>query len=355
MAIQQWDPNNEPVRPGIYTNFKNAAAAQTIGGAQGTVAIPLKSYANTATAKTFYTVENEQQAIDLFGEANIQSIKFALQGGAKEVLVYTLPTIDGTTVTESAAYTEAREAFEARPFNVFVFDGEVSDTELTDTRAWVQQNRDEGKHFMLVVGGNATDDADPTLGNQRSTTLSDEYVVNLISGVEINGTAYSSAEFAPYIAGLIAGTPINQAITYVPVPVDDVTKRLRNSEIDTALEAGSLVLVNDGEKVKVEQGITTSKDKIRKIRARQAITTDISKMAQDYYIGRLDNKPAGQATLISAIKAYLETLENQNVLMLEGNPVRLDPNYPPNGDKVYLAIAYTEVDSMERIFLTVTV
>lgn len=353
MAIQQWDPTNEPVRPGIYTNFKNAAAAQITGGARGTVAIPLKTYAGKATAKTFYTVDSEKQAIDLFGEANIQSIKFALQAGAKEVLVYTLPTIDGTTVTESAAHTEARDAFEARPFNVFVFDGEVSNEVITDTRTWVQKNRDEGKHFMLVVGGSDEEDRDPTVGNKRSTTLADENIVNVTIGGIIDGTAYSSAKIAPYIAGAIAGTPINQSITYLQLPFDDVTKRLRNSEIDTALQAGSLVLVNDGEKVKVEQGITTNKDKIRKVRARQAILTDIDRTAKDSYIGKLDNNPAGQATLISAIKAYLETLETQNVLMKPS--VALDPDHQSTGDKVYLAISYTEVDSMERIFLTVTV
>jgi hypothetical protein len=348
MAFQQWDPTSLPIRPGLYVNFVEAAATQIRGGARGIVAIPLKTYGPNATAKTFYTVETEKDAADLFGSSNIQSIKLALKGGAKEVLVYTMPA--NPTADD---YTDMRNEFEARPFNVFVYDGEVSDTERTNTKTWVTTNRNEGKHFMFVTGGSETDDQDPTVGNARSTTLNDDYIVNLITGGTVDGVSYSSGEYAAYIAGLIAGTPINRSITYAQVPLDDVNKRLRNSEIRTALEAGSLVLVNDGEKVKVEQGLATSGAKIRAVRARQAIATDIAKTARDNYIGRLNNNEDGQAALISAIKAYLEELERNNVLTAP--QVMLDLQNPSTGDAVFLAISYVEVDSMERIFLTINI
>jgi hypothetical protein len=206
---------------------------------------------------------------------------------------------------------------------------------------------------MFVTGGNATEDADPTQGNAASTRLADDYVVNLIVGGNVGDVDYSSGQYAAYIAGLIAGTAINQSITFAQVPLDDVNYRMRKSEVKTALQAGSLVLVNDGEKVKVEQGLTTSVEKIRKIRARQAISTDIAKTASDNYIGKLDNNADGQAALISAVKAYLETLQDSNVLT---NPsVGLDSQFASTGDTVYLAISYTEVDSMERVFLTINV
>ena len=348
-----WDPTALPIRPGLYINFVQAAIAQITGGARGIVAVPLKTYGVTADPKTFYTIEKEQEAIDLFGKANIQSITLALRGGAKEVLVYTMPTIDGELVTEEEAYSEARDAFEAYIFNVFVYDGEVSATEQDSGLAWCKRNKDEGKHFMIVFGGTADDDADPEVGDARSTRLEDDYSVNLIVGGELSGQEFSSGEYAPYIAGLIAGTPINASITYAKVPLDDVNKRLRNAEIKTALTAGSLVLVHDGEKVKVEQGLCTSKEKIRNVRARQAIATDIAKTAADHYIGKLNNNPDGQATLISAILAYLENLEVNNVLMEPS--VVLDPQRESKGDTVFLLIEYTEVDSMERVFLTINI
>lgn len=350
MAGGSWSPSSLPIRPGLYANFVESAVAQISGGDRGTVAIPLKAFnGGTATAKTFYTVDNETDAGTLFGTANIQSIKFALQGGAKEVLVYTMPT---SPVTQD--YADMRQAFDTRPFNVFVYDGIVASTEQDSALTWVKGNKSEGKHFEIVFGCVvATDDVDPTIGDARSVRLADDYSVNLIEGVIIGGVTYNSAQYAPYIAGLIGGTPINQSITYRVVPVDDVTKRLTNSQTKTSLTNGSLVLTNDGEKVKVEQGLTTSVKKIRKVRAEQAVLTDVTKTANDSYIGRVDNNKDGQAALITAVTAYLETLEQSNVLT--DIVVGLDPQFQSVGDSVYLAVSFTEIDSMERIFLTINV
>jgi hypothetical protein len=349
MAFTQWDPTSLPIRPGLYTNFKEAAVAQISGGARGIVAIPLKAYSGgTASAKTLYTVENETDAAKLFGSANIQSIKFALQGGAKSVLVYTLPATPA-----AQDYTDMRNAFETRQFNVFVFDGEITALEQGNTLTWLQTNRTEKKHFFFVTGGTASDDQTPATGNTRSTTLSDEAVVNLIVGAKIGETNYSSGQYAAYIAGLIAGTAINRSITYAQVVADDVTKRLRNSEVNTALQAGSLVLIHDGEKVKVEQGITTAKKKIRGISARHAVATDLEKTARDNYIGKIDNNEDGQVALLNAFKAYLETLEDSNVLT--DISVGLSDQYPSVGDAVYPVVGYREIDSMEKIFLNINV
>lgn len=348
MAGGQWDPTALPPRPGIYINFKEAAAAQINGGIRGIVAIPLLTYASTATAKTFYTVASESEAADLFGLANIKSILLALQGGAAEVLVYTMPA---SPVEQD--YVDMREAFDTRQFNVFVFDGESDPTQQAATKTWVERNREEGKHFMVVIGGDATSDADPTQGDARSTLNNDDYIVNVTVGGVIGNETFTSAQYAPWVAGDIAGTPINESITYDQVPLEDVTKRLTNSQINAALAAGSLVFVNDGAKVKVESGITTSKKKIRSIRARQAIATDISRTGADNYIGKLNNNAAGQATLMIAIKAYLETLEAEGVL--SAPMVALDPAHASVGDSVFLVISYTETDSMERIFLTINI
>lgn len=348
-----WDPTSLPVRPGLYINFTEAAAAQIQGGARGTVALPLIQY-KKAAAGQFFTVEKEAEAAEWFGAEFVEPIRFALRGGAKEVLVYTVPKPSEGAELTAADYLTIRDVFSTRHFNVFVYPDEVPASEQKATLAWcVDSREDEGKHFLTVFGGTAEDDQDPAKGNQRSVDLKDDYAVNLISGVTLDGTVYSSARYAPYIAGLIAGTGINKSITYAPVYANDVSKRLRNTEINAALQKGSLVLVHDGEKVKVEQGLVTSKNKIRAMRARQAISTDVTKAAADSYIGKLDNNADGQAALISAVKAYLERLELSNVLT--DIEVTLDPDRKSEGDTVYLLIAFTEIDSMERIFLTIRV
>lgn len=348
MPIEQWDPTALPVRPGLYTNFKNAAVAQIIGGERGIVAMPLHTFSGTAVADTFYPVEDEDQALKLFGEENIVSIKLILQAGAKQVLVYTVPS-----TPTAATYITMREKFEAYDFNIFVWDIEAPDTENANTKTWIEQNIQEKKLFMYVTGGSELDDATPSTGDARSVSLNHDFIVNLTVGGTVGAIDYSSAEYAPYIAGLVAGTPINRSITYLQVSLDDVNRRYRNSEVVTALGKGSLVLIHDGEKVKIESGITTSGLKIRSARSRIAIATDIEKTARDNYIGRINNDEDGQFALISAIKVYLETLEQNGVLT--DIVVTLDPIRQSVGDQVFLAISYRELDSMERIFLSITV
>jgi hypothetical protein len=351
MAGGSWDPTALPTRAGLYINFVSAAVAQITGGARGTVAIPLKTYTGTATAKNFYLVEKEKDAVDLFGDANIQSIRFALQGGAKEVLVYTMPASPVT-----ADYVDMRAAFDARPFNVFVYDGIVLASEQDATLTWVQANKADGKHFNVIFGcAVAADDLTPATGDARSIRLADDYAVNLINGVIVSGVAKNSAEYAPFVAGLIAGAALNRSVTYSVAPVDDVTRRMTNAEIKLSLSKGSFILVHDGEKVKVERGISTSLAKIRKVRAEMAIAVDITKTGADFYIGKLDNNSDGQKALIGSISAYLERLADSNVLVRESIAVGLDPNFQSVGDQVYLLISFVEVDSMEEIFLTISV
>lgn len=352
-----WDAASLPIRPGLYANFVKAAGKAVLGGARGTVAVPIFTYdGGKSVSGKFYTVDAASDGIELVGNANATPIIRILEGGAKEVLVYTVPALGEGTATEQ--YADMREAYSVQDFNVFVYPTVVDDAEQTATKAWVSSCRDEGKHFTYVAGGDVESDTDIKLGDARSILLKDEYIVNLVTGVVLpDGTEVQSADYAPYIAGIIAGTPINKSITYAELPIADVTLRLKNSQIEKALISGSLVIVKDGNKVRIEQGITTDSNatergKIRTTRAKQAVATDLPAAARDNYIGKIDNEPNGQAALIAAFKAYLETLEGENVLT---DPrVALSPNFKSEGDKVFIDVSYEDLDSVERIFLTIT-
>lgn len=349
-----WDPTNLPIRPGVYVNFIDEALKAITGGAKGIVAIPLLDY-GTATASTFYTVDKVSQATELFGSTGIDSIKLALEAGAKEVLAYTMP-IDATSGEPlSTDYDVYLEALETREFNIIVLDQQHDATlqsKFLTAVANMRDNVDIEKHVMVVFGGTATDDQDPTVGNTRTTTLQDDYSVNLITGVEqLDGVEVSSAEYAPYIAGLIAGTPINKTTTYKQLRVNDVTKRLRGSEIKTALTAGSLVLTHDGEKVIVEKGITTSGEHIRSIRTRQVILNDTKRFLKNEVIAKLDNNEDGRASVVAMLKRYTDGLEQINAIT--DADVYVDTENLPTQDAAFFVIEYTDVYSLERIFLNV--
>ncbi|WP_128893620.1 phage tail sheath subtilisin-like domain-containing protein [Longirhabdus pacifica] len=361
MAGGTWDPTGTlPVRPGLYINFVDAAIAQIKGGERGVVAMTLKNYGG-ATEDTVYEIYDVAEAEENFGKDNIQSIKFALQGGAEKVLVYTMPQ-------QFENLQKIKEAFATKDFNVFCMDGDYTEACLytdtnkskifADVREWVQYSIDyEGKYFMAVFGRE-----DDTVVDKSSSSYYDnfdhDYMVQLMNGVVYYGkegdTTYTSQQFSPYIAGLIAATPINKSITYARVPADNMNVHFTPNQIIDGLQQNLLALIYDGDKVKVERGITSSGAKIRSVRGKAAIADDILQTAHDSYIGQLDNSEDGRAALVSAIKAYLERLEDARILT--DIEVRVDElPFKSVGDTVYLTISYTEIDSLERIFVTVNV
>ena len=274
--------------------------------------------------------------------------------------------ISGVTAND---YLDALNAFEGVVFNVLTLDGISDDALQASVKAWVERVRKEGKKVLVVMGGSADDDKNLAVGNARSRGFNHEAVINVIVGGVFNGVSYSSAEIAPYVAGLIAGQRLNESITYHVTPFEDVTRKLTNSEVIAALQAGSLVLVNDGEKVIIEQGINTLSSlregqnnqwkKIRAIRVMDAINDDLLKAARDGYIGKVTNNDDGKAALISACKQYMETLAADDVIMPDFI-VQLDPQYhgnPPIAapDEVYLYWEASITDSMEKIYSTFVV
>ena len=235
----------------------------------------------------------------------------------------------------------------------------MGDSVLTEAVAWQRANREDiGRHFFGVYGGSSVDDQTPSIGNTRSNLVKDLYSINLIVGGSVGGRSFSSAEYAPYIAGLIVGTPINEGITYATVSLNEVNVRLTPAQIETAIQAGSLVLTdNEDGTIVVERGITTNvgsvtagSNKIRKTRTNMTVLNDVTSTANANWIGKVNNNADGQASVISGIKGYLNELANANVIYAEPLEVFLDPNFRSEGDKMYIAIRYIEVDSAEEIY-----
>lgn len=349
-----FNPNDlsTSTRPGLYLRFLQLAELQLAKKGVGIVGIPLVSY-GTAAAEAIFPIADIKDAETKFGAANIQSIKFALEN-AEKVIVFTLPTIDGTTVTEQIAYDKARVAFDTEKINVFVYDGIVSATEQDNAVRWVEQSKEEGRHFTVVLGcTDASEDLDPALGNARTALLNNEDVVNLINGVKIDGVSYTSAQFGPYIAGLIAACPMNKSITFAKLPVDDVTKRFTYTQTKDALAAGSLVLTQTGTAVRIEQGLVSNGGKLRKSLIRQGVSNDVKFAIEEEIIGQKSNDKNTQLFVVSMVKKYLETLESDGVL--SGITVKVSETFPSVGDSLFLDIAYTEQDSLEKVFLSIAV
>jgi hypothetical protein len=347
-----FNPAVESVRPGLYLRFLELAEMQLKKDGTGVVGIPLEVYTGTAVANKIYHVEKIEDAKVLFGDANVKPIEFALENAAK-VIVYTVEThID--PATEMAAYDKVRVAFDTEFVNVFVYGVAVSAAEQDRAIQWLDVAKQEGREFTIIFGAtDVLEDADPAVGDARSLRLKHTDSVNLINGLKVDGVEYASFDVAPLIAGLIAATPMNKSITFVKLAAEDVTKRLTYTQTKVSLKAGSLVLTQTGTSVRIEQGLTTFGTKLRKAVIRQGVMRDIKEAINEEIIGKYSNDKDTHSFVISMVKRYLEGLQAEGVLY--GITVGMSTEFPSVGDSMYLDVAFTEQDSLEKVFITVVV
>lgn len=341
-------------RPGLYVRFIQAAIAAIGIGARSKVGIVKKNFSGgTAAAGQVYNITDQASAEALFGVDNVEDIKYILIGGASEIIVAT------TAATDEAGYSATLQVLETYDFDIFVAEP-GSEVHNTSINTWLQTNKSNGKLFVVVYADNSVE-GNAATAVTSSATLQDEFAVFVANGVKDgSGNPVAADLYACYIAGLIAGKAIDQSITFEDVPFSDVITRFRKPDIKTLLAAGCIVTVMDGSQPKIEQGLTLGDtanqefDKIRTVRAKQAMIDDIDGEVNSQYIGQITNSPDGQIAVVNAVKAYLETLANNNVVAPDFT-VAVDTTQASIGSELYINVGVRFLDSIEYVYLTVTV
>lgn len=111
MAGGTWSPTEKPVLPGLYLNFQAAALAAIQPGARGVVVVPVK--AHWGPVREFVEITSEAGIIDTYtndetnGATAYTTLRFALLGGAKEVLAYRIADSNAATATVTLQDTSA--------------------------------------------------------------------------------------------------------------------------------------------------------------------------------------------------------------------------------------------------------
>lgn len=326
-----------------------------------------------------------------FADTDIDAAVAAINNDAENVWITATKLADGNDVLANVAdqalaggdsgiaglvnadYTGAGgflEKCQTQQFNVIVLDGQTDGGLQTSVKTWVKGRRDAGKGIIWVAGGADATDTGATAvadANSRSTGFDYEGVVNVGVGGKLDGVSYSSAFVACWVAGLIAGKKHYESIAYAKAPFEDVTRRWDEvTEQPLAMDAGTLLLIHDGEKVKVLSGINTLTTitatqnnqwkKVRAIRTMDALNADMLKYAEDYVIGKINNTPEGQLALIGVYQQYMATQASVGAI-LPDYKVYLDPDHhgdappiPAAADEIYMIWEASIADSAERIF-----
>lgn len=263
------------------------------------------------------------------------------------------PLTNGANGTPASSdYTDFLTAIEPYKFDVLLYDG--TDTTVQDAMvAFVKRlSEEEGMYTQLVAAGLTNPDS--------------RFVVNVMSGVTLSdGTALTPQQTVWWAGGALAGAQYNESLTYASYPsAVDVSPKLTNSGYEQALSDGQFVLFADDGVVKVEQDInslvtyttdiTEPYHKNRVMRLLNTIANDIYQQFSDGYIGVVNNNEAGRMQFKAAIVGYLLTIQaNNGIQNFDAEDVEVLPG--EDIDAIVVNLAITPVDSVEKIYVTITV
>lgn len=265
----------------------------------------------------------------------------------------------GTALTGGADGTVALSAYptfltniEPYKFDILIYDGSDATTQKAFANFVERLANENGQYAQLVTA--------------NMTGADSRFVISVVSGASLeDGTALTPAQVCWWAGGALAGAGYNESLTYAAYPnAVEVTPTLTNSGKVDALNAGSWVLFAEDGAVKVLQDINTltiyTQDigkvyrKNRTIRLCNTVANDVYREFSANYIGVVNNNPAGRMMFKSAIVNYMLTLQGQQAIQnFTADDVEVLPG--EDNDAIVINLKIQTVDSVEKIYMTVTV
>ena len=298
--------------PSVNIAFIEQAISAIRRGERGTIAMILKEDTAVSGVQTILDVTDIPETLSAAGKLQLRFALMGYQNAPRKVLLKVIAASEGA---EETAYNAALTELATYKWDYLVAPTAATDGVASTIASWIKSQRTNNKaSYKAVLPNTAADDEAIINVACTATYLTDD-----------NTTQTITAEgLCSRIAGIIAGTPLTMACTYAPLLEMADCQRMTKTELDEAVNAGKLVLMWDGEKVKVCRGVnslvstsTTKGDSFKKIKLVEAmdmIRDDISMTAQDSYIGKYVNNYDNKCLLISAIEGYFAALQRDGVI-----------------------------------------
>lgn len=279
--------------PKININFFNELVGRGRREAAGIVALILKDDAH-GEELTEYTQDSKIEGWD---ETNTKYIQHALMGGPRKIIIATVPS-------EAESYDAAFAALSNVRFDYLAVPG-VEDKDTDAIQAWVLEQRKVRKFTTKAV-----------LPNTAANNMA---IVNFTTEENFDGVdTFTASQYTARIAGILAGLPFNRSATYF------VLRELKSVKVkdnpDTAVDSGELILIDDGEKIKIGRGVNSlvtieeddrMSDEFKSIRIvdiLDMINNEIRTKFEDEYIGRVPNIYDNQVLFINDVNKGFEEL-----------------------------------------------
>ena len=269
------------------------------------------------------------------------------------------------TATEYGAFLEAMEG--DRTANAFSLDGVTTEAIITTVEAWVKRVRPEGFYVTFVSGGPTAWDTAIATANAASKAFNFRGIINVGNGAD----GYTAAQMAIFIAARAGSVALNRTLTDEVVDFKKVNKKLLYGQRVTAKESGTIVFVQDGDVVVIDEGVNTLTTpgagevaefgKIRVNNALDHIAKDLEAFGNRYKQDKSNTQEARETYAATVENSYLRALQAMEVIQ-PGYFYRPDPEYhgkdavfSPKIDEAFFYSDITPVDSMERIYQKINV
>ena len=348
--------------PSVNIVFKQEGITAIERGDRGIVALVLKDTKGLGK-HTIYDISDCPSEIS---EENRRYVLDALIGNTNAPLRVELFVLNGEEGIEKAL-----NHFEDTQFD-YICSPHFTSQENTEVSTWIKSLRDNDGVMAKAV-----------LGNMKADH---EGIINFTTdNIVTEHKTYSTIEFTPRIAGLIAGTSLMIATTYANLP--DVLEVPYQSKNDTTekIGQGELIIFKQSGENRIARGVnslTTTSDvkgeafqKIKLVDIMDLMTNDIRKTCHKNYIGKYANSYDNKCILMTAIEGYLDQLVMDGLLEKDTIKVEIDMEAQKaylksiglnisemseqdikqynTRDKVFIAIKCKILDAIEEISLRV--
>jgi len=282
--------------PQILIEFKAKADTAVKRSGSGVVAVIIKD--NTSTFDTKIYAKESDIVQSHYTATNRDYLAKIFLGGPSKVIVERI----GTTDTYEATLARLRN----KAWNYLTIPS-IATEDVTTIADWIKTQRADKKTYKAVLPGAAANH---------------EGIINFVTeNIKVGTKTYTTAEYCARIAGLLAGLPLTQSATYEPLAeVESITESVTP---DTDIDAGKLILINDGSKIKIARGVnslvtlsdgkTEEFKKVKILEGMDIIRDDIRTTFEDNYIGE-NNDYDNKVLFIAAVNQYFQLLEQQGVL-----------------------------------------
>ncbi len=283
--------------PELLIEIKTAAKTAVERSGRGVVALILKD--DTSQTDTFAYAKMTYVTKSHWTAANLDYIQKTFDGSPSRVIVERISA-------ENGDLTEALARLKAKKWNYLAVPGATSE-EVTEIETWIKNNRAARKTFKAVLPNTASDN---------------EGIINFATDdIAVGKKTYTTAEYCCRIAGILAGTDLDNSATYTVL--SEVSGISESTDPDADIDSGKLILINDGENIKLGRAVNSLKtvgenktEDMKKIKIMDGLDLmcdDIRKSFEENYIGE-GNSYDNKLLFVNAVNVYLSGLERDGVL-----------------------------------------